>query len=40
MTNASGRKLCSVISAAATSASISRCVVGGPEEEAPDFSKV
>jgi hypothetical protein len=40
MTSASGRKLCSVINAAATSASISRCLGGGPDEEAPDFPKV
>lgn len=40
MTNASGRKFCNVISAAVTSALISRCVGGGLDEEAPDFAKV
>ena len=39
-TSESGRKFCSVINVAATSASISRCLGGGPDEEAPDFPKV
>lgn len=40
MINASGRKLSSVMNAAAISASISRCLGGGPDDEAPDFPKV